>query len=44
MLIGVAVVAVGMHGYNGPGAMVITLAVPALIVLILVTVYGRRKR
>ena len=37
-------IAVGMHGYNGPGAMVITLGVPALVVLILVGVYGRRKR
>jgi hypothetical protein len=41
MLIGVAV---GMHGYNGPGALVITIAVPVLIVLILVGVYGRRRR
>ena len=41
MLIGGAV---GMHGYNGTGASVITLAVPVLIVLILVGVYGRRKR
>jgi hypothetical protein len=41
MLIGVAV---GMHGYDGPGAMAITIAVPVLLVLILVGVYGRKKR
>jgi hypothetical protein len=41
MLIGIAA---GMHGYDGPGATAITIAVPALIVLILVAVYGRRKR
>jgi len=44
MLIAAAVVAVGMHGYNGPGAIVITLGVPVLLVLILVGVYGRRNR
>jgi len=44
MPIGAAVVAVGMHGYNGPGAIVITLGVPVLLVLILVGVYGRRSR
>jgi len=44
MQIGAAVVAVGMHGYSGPGAMVITLGVPVLLVLILVGVYGRRSR
>ncbi len=37
-------VAAGVHGYNGPGAMVITVAVPVLIVLILVAMYGRRRR
>jgi hypothetical protein len=41
MLMGLAV---GMHGYSGPGAIEITLGVPVLIVLILVGVYGRRKR
>ncbi len=44
MLIGVTVLAVGMHGYNGPGALAITIAVPVIIVLILVAVYGRKKR
>ena len=44
MLNGVTVVAVGMHGYDGPGAMAITLGVPVVLVLILVGVYGRRKR
>jgi hypothetical protein len=44
MLIGVPVIAVGMHGYNGPGAMAVTIAVPVLLVLILVGVYGRKKR
>jgi hypothetical protein len=44
MLNGIAVVAMGMHGYDGPGAMAITLAVPVLAVLILVGVYGRKKR
>lgn len=41
MLIGVAA---GMYGYDGPGAMVVTIAVPVLIVLILIAMYGRRKR
>ena len=41
MLIGVAV---GMRGYNGPGALVITLGVPVPLVLILLAVYGRRNR
>jgi hypothetical protein len=40
MLIGVTVVAVGMHGYGGPGAIETTIAVPVLLVLILVAVYG----
>jgi len=44
MLIGVAVVAVGMHDYNGPDASVITFGIVALIVLILAGVYGRRNR
>jgi hypothetical protein len=44
MLIGVAVVAVGMHDYNGPYASAITLGIVALIVLILIGVYGRKKR
>ncbi len=44
MLIGVGVVAVGMHDYNGPGASVITLGIIALIVLILVAVYRPGKR
>jgi hypothetical protein len=43
MLIGAAVAAMG-HGYNGPGAMVITIAVPVLLVLILAAVYGRKRR
>jgi hypothetical protein len=44
MPIGAAVVAVGMHGYTGPGASAITLGIIALIVLILVAVYRPRKR
>lgn len=45
MLIGATIVAVGIHGYNGPGASVITIGIIALIVLILVAVYRpRRKR
>lgn len=44
MLIGVAVIAVGMHNYNGPYASAITLGIIALIVLILVGVYGRKTR
>jgi hypothetical protein len=44
MLIGVTVVAVRMHDYNGPYASVITLGIIALIVLILVGVYGRKSR
>jgi len=44
MLIGVAVVAVGMHDYNGPEASAITLGIVVLIVLILVGVYARRNR
>jgi hypothetical protein len=44
MLIGVAVVAVGMHDYNGPDASAITLGIIALIVLILIGVYGRKNR
>ena len=31
MLIGVGVVAVGMHDYNGPGASAITLGIVALL-------------
>jgi hypothetical protein len=42
MLIGVAVVAVGMHDYTGPGASAITLGIVGLNVLILVGVYGRK--
>jgi hypothetical protein len=41
---GVAVVAVGMHDYNGPDASAITLGIIALIVLILIGVYGRKNR
>jgi hypothetical protein len=41
MLIGVAV---GIHGYNGPGASVFVFGAVALIVLILVAVYRPRKR
>ena len=44
MLIGVAVVAAGMHDYNGPDASAITLGIVVLIVLILVGVYARRNR
>jgi len=44
MLIGVPVVAVGMHDYNGPYASAITFGIIALIVLILVGVYGRKNR
>lgn len=44
MLIGVTVVAVGVHDYNGPYASAITLGIIALIVLILVGVYGRKSR
>jgi len=44
MLIGTAVVAGGMHDYNGPDASAITLGIVALIVLILIGVYGRRNR
>ena len=44
MLIGVTVVAVRMHDYNGPYASAITLGIIALIVLILVGVYGRKTR
>ena len=44
MLIGVAVVAVGTHDYNGPYASAITLGIIALIVLLLVGVYGRKNR
>jgi len=44
MLIGVAVVAVGMHDYNGPYASAITVGITALIVLILVGVYARKNR
>lgn len=43
MLIGVAVVAVGMHDYNGPFASAITLGIVALIVLILIGVYRRKS-
>lgn len=41
MLIGVAV---GIHGYDGPGASVFVFGTVALIVLILVAVYRPRKR
>jgi cytochrome c oxidase subunit IV len=44
MLTGVVVLAVGMHGYNGPGALGITIAIPVILVLILVAMYGRKKR
>jgi hypothetical protein len=44
MLIGVPIVAVGMHDYTGPGASVITFGIIALIVLILIGVYGRGNR
>jgi hypothetical protein len=44
MLIGVPVVAVGMHDYNGRYASAITLGIIALIVLILIGVYGRKSR
>jgi hypothetical protein len=44
MLIGVAVVATRMHDYNGPYASAITLGIVAIIVLILVGVYGRKSR
>jgi len=42
MLIGVTAVAMGMHDYNGPYASAITLGIIALIVLILMGVYGRK--
>ena len=41
MLIGVAV---GIHGYTGPGGSAITLGIIVLIVLILVGVFARGKR
>jgi hypothetical protein len=44
MLIGVAVVAVGMHDYNGHYASAITLGSIALIVLILIGVYGLKNQ
>jgi hypothetical protein len=44
MLIAVAVVAVGMHDYNGPFASATTLGIIALIVLILIGVYGWKSR
>jgi hypothetical protein len=44
MLTGVAVVAARMHDYNGPYASAITLGIIALIVLILIRVYGRKSR
>ena len=44
MLIGVTVVAARMHDYSGPYASAITLGIIALIVLILVGVYGRKSR
>jgi hypothetical protein len=44
MLIGVAGVAGRMHDYNGPYASAITLGIIALIVLILIGVYGRKSR
>jgi succinate dehydrogenase hydrophobic anchor subunit len=33
-----------MHDYNGPDASAITLGIVALMVLILIGVYGRRNR
>jgi ABC-type spermidine/putrescine transport system permease subunit I len=44
MLIGDTVVAVRTHDYTGPYASAITLGIIALIVLILVGVYGRKSR
>ena len=44
MPIGVPVVAVRMHDYTGPYASAITFGIIALIVLILVGVYGRKNR
>ena len=44
MLIGVAVAAGRMHDYNGPYASAITIGIIALIVLILIRVYGRKSR
>lgn len=44
MLASIASNAAGMHDYNGPGAVAILFVAVALMAVILIAVYGRRKR